>query len=59
MDPLGFEPRASSLQGRHSPTELRAHPSSLRERVCVSKCELDGPLVSGLAAVDADLAERE
>lgn len=27
MDPLGFEPRASSLQRRHSPTELWAHPS--------------------------------
>ena len=25
MDPLGFEPRASSLQRRHSPTELWAH----------------------------------
>ena len=28
MDPLGFEPRASSLQRRHSPTELWAHPRS-------------------------------
>ena len=27
MDPLGFEPRASSLQRRHSPTELWALPS--------------------------------
>jgi hypothetical protein len=27
MDPLGFEPRASSLQRRHSTTELWAHPS--------------------------------
>ncbi len=26
MDPLGFEPRASSLQRRHSTTELWAHP---------------------------------
>ena len=24
MDPLGFEPRASALQRRHSPAELRA-----------------------------------
>lgn len=30
MDPLGFEPRASSLQRRHSPTELWAHPSITR-----------------------------
>lgn len=28
MDPLGFEPRASSLQRRHSPTELWALPVS-------------------------------
>lgn len=26
MDPLGFEPRASSLQRRHSTAELWAHP---------------------------------
>ncbi len=26
MDPLGFEPRASSLQRRHSTTELWARP---------------------------------
>lgn len=28
MDPLGFEPRASSLQRRHSTAELWAHPLS-------------------------------
>lgn len=48
MDPLGFEPRASSLQGRHSPTELRARPPCGGRGVCL--CELDGPSVSGLAA---------
>ena len=37
MDPLGFEPRASSLQRRHSTTELRALA------LVVLRCPTGGP----------------
>ena len=48
MDPQGFEPWASSLQRRHSPTELWAH-SSQREELGVSlgSSEVPGRPVMG------------
>lgn len=41
MDPLGFEPRASSLQRRHSPTELWALPVSLDSSKVLGRSSID------------------
>jgi hypothetical protein len=44
MDPLGFEPRASSLQRRHSTTELWAHlPRGRTIALVVQRCPIGRP----------------